>query len=173
MIEIRIHGRGGQGVKKSAQIIARAASLKGMQTQDFAMYGAERQGAPVTSFVRADRKPIETRGYVFEPDWIIVLDDSIEREKTLEGRKEGTKILVNSQDLKKEKGIIKADATSIALKETGRAIANVALLGAFVRESKLFGMKELEKALEIELAKKGDIVQKNLKAAQRVAEELK
>ena len=64
MISIRLHGRGGQGVKKAAQILARAAYLAGYATQDFALYGAERRGAPVTSFVRMDKEKINTRGYV-------------------------------------------------------------------------------------------------------------
>jgi pyruvate ferredoxin oxidoreductase gamma subunit len=67
MISVRIHGRGGQGVKKAAQILARAAYLAGYYTQDFALYGAERRGAPVTSFVRLDKDPIKTRGYVWNP----------------------------------------------------------------------------------------------------------
>ncbi len=168
MIEIRVHGRGGQGVKKAAQILARAAHLSGFKTQDFAVYGAERQGAPVTSFVRMDKKNVDLRGYVFEPDYIIVLDDSIKRKKTLAGRKKETIGLINSGGKKKEKGIIKVDATDISLKETGKAIANVPMLGAFVKVSGKIPFKSLEKAIRIELEKYPEkIKEKNVNAARK------
>ena len=77
MIEIIIHGRGGQGGKKLAKMIALAAFYEEKYVQSFALYGAERRGAPVVSFVRIDDEPIELRGYVTKPDWTIVLDDSL------------------------------------------------------------------------------------------------
>ncbi|MEW6294896.1 MAG: 2-oxoacid:acceptor oxidoreductase family protein [Candidatus Diapherotrites archaeon] len=174
MIEVRIHGRGGQGVKKSAQIIARAAYLSGFQTQDFAVYGAERQGAPVTSFVRIDRKPIELRGYIFEPDFIIILDDTIERKKTLSGAKKETKVLINSHEKIEKKNFWVMDATSIALQETGRQTANIAMLGAFLKLFLEISFEKLEEAVRIELgAKKEELISKNMNAARKCFEMVK
>ncbi len=167
MISIRIHGRGGQGVKKAAQIIARAAYLAGYKTQDFALYGAERRGAPVTSFVRIDKKFINTRGYVWNPDFIIVFDDTLELSCHVTGRKKTTKEIVNTtKKLKIKVPYCAVDATGIAVKELGKNIPNIATLGAFVKIFKPIEFKHLEKAVEIELgARHPEAVQKNLRAA--------
>lgn len=172
MIEIRIHGRGGQGVKKSAMLIARAAFLNGYKTQDFALYGAERRGAPVTSFVRLDKNKINTRGYIFEPDYIIILDESIDHEMMLKGIKKSTKVIANTkQPLKKECSV---DATNIAMKIVGRPVPNIATLGAFIKVSNIFSLKDLKKAVDIELhGKKPEILKKNILAAKKCYEEVK
>ncbi len=168
MIEIRIHGRGGQGGKKAAQIIARAAYLSGYKTQDFAMYGAERKGAPVTSFVRIDKKGINTRGYIFEPDYIIILDETIDVNKCLKGRKPETQVIINTK--KKYKNITNVhtiDATNIAIEKTGKAISNIAILGAFIRVFKKISINQLINAIKIEFKDKlsKEIITKNIKAA--------
>lgn len=172
MISIRIHGRGGQGVKKAAQILARAAYLAGYKTQDFAVYGAERKGAPVTSFVRIDRKKINTRGYVWNPDFIIVLDDTLELSCHLEGRKKTTKELINtSKNLKLPVKYCHVDATGIAVKLLGKNVPNIALLGAFVKIFEPITIEHLEKAVEIELGKKHpEALAKNIKAAKECYE---
>lgn len=172
MIEIRVHGRGGQGVKKSAMLIARAAFLEGYKTQDFALYGAERRGAPVTSFVRLDKKGINTRGYIFEPDYIIILDPTIDHGVALKGRKKSTKVLVNTPD--HTKGECTLDATSITVDITGQGIPNVAMLGAFSKVSKLFSLEGLKKAVEIEFKHKHkEIIKKNIEAAKKCYKEVK
>ena len=172
MIEIRVHGRGGQGVKKSAMLIARAAFLKGYKTQDFALYGAERRGAPVVSFVRLDKKRIGTRGYIFEPDYIVILDETIGRELALKGKKKNTKVLVNT--VNPEKGECSVDGTDIAMKIASSSIPNIAMLGAFAKVSGLFGMKELQKAVEIEFkGKHEEIIKKNIEAAKKCFKEVK
>ena len=172
MIEIRIHGRGGQGVKKSAMLIARAAFLKGYVTQDFALYGAERRGAPVTSFVRIDKKKIGTRGYIFEPDYIINLDESIDHDVVLNGAKKSTKVIINT--LEPIKGEYHVNATDICLKETNINIPNIAMLGAFAKVSKIFNFNELKKAVEIEFSHKNkEIINKNINAAKKCYEKVK
>jgi len=171
MLEFRIHGRGGQGVQKSAQILSRAAFLKGFETQDFSIYGAERQGAPLTSFVRVEKLCVPTRGYVFEPDIIIILDDSIPREKTLAGKKESTKVFINTEEKVSGENFYCIDATGIALQETGRAIANTAMLGAIAKKVPEITWENLEKAIRIELAKyKEEVLQKNVNAARKCFE---
>lgn len=167
MISIRIHGRGGQGVKKAAQILARAAYLAGYTTQDFALYGAERRGAPVTSFVRMDKEKINTRGYVWNPDYIIVLDDTLELSCHMQGRKKTTKELINTdKELKLGVKYCKVDATDVVVQILGRNVPNIALLGAFVKIFKEIDFDHLAKAVEIELgAKHPEAVKKNLQAA--------
>jgi 2-oxoacid:acceptor oxidoreductase gamma subunit (pyruvate/2-ketoisovalerate family) len=174
MISIRIHGRGGQGVKKAAQIIARAAYLAGYKTQDFALYGAERRGAPVTSFVRIDKKHIGTRGYVWNPDFIIVLDDSLELACHLTGRKKTTKEVVNTdKKLPIKVPYCHVDATGIAVKALGKNIPNIATLGAFVKIFKPITFEHLSKAVEIELGlKHPEAVKKNLAAAKTCYEKV-
>ncbi|MBW2973761.1 2-oxoacid:acceptor oxidoreductase family protein [Candidatus Woesearchaeota archaeon] len=167
MISVRLHGRGGQGVKKAAQILARAAYLAGYYTQDFALYGAERRGAPVTSFVRLSKKPIGTRGYVWNPDFIIVLDDTLELSCHLEGRKKTTRELINTEkDLKLTVKYCRVDATGVAVKILGKNIPNIALLGAFVKIFEPITLEHLAKAVEIELGRKHpEAVKNNLQAA--------
>jgi len=175
MISIRIHGRGGQGVKKASQILGRAAHLAGYHTQDFALYGAERRGAPVTSFVRIDKEEILTRGYVWEPDYIIVLDDTLELSCHLTGRKKTTKELINTSK-KLDLGVeyCAVDATAIAIQEMGKNIPNIAVLGAFVKIFDMITMDHLAKAVEIELGiKHMDVVQKNIRAAKKCYEQVK
>ena len=166
MISIRLIGRGGQGVKKSAQILARAAHLSGLFTQDFAVYGAERRGAPVTSFCRIGKTPIRTRGYVWEPDYVIILDDSLFLPCHLTGIKKTTKILVNTtKELKIGVPYCSVDATGAALKTTGMPIPNIALLGAFLQVFKEIDFKHLKQAVEIELGHHKNVVEPNIAAA--------
>ena len=77
MYKIRIHGRGGQGAKLAAKIIGSAAFLEGYEVQDFSLYGAERRGSPVTAFVRVDNEKIFERGYIQDPDCVIMLDETL------------------------------------------------------------------------------------------------
>ncbi len=171
MIEIRIHGRGGQGGKKAAQIISRAAHYSGYNVQDFAMYGAERKGAPVKSFVRFSKTPIKTRGYIFEPDCIIILDESIGVNKCIKGKKEHTKIIINSKKpYKNIKNSCSVNAIEIAMKYTKKAICNVAILGAWAKLFKKIPLKNIEKAVYEEFKEKltKDMISKNIKAMKEV-----
>lgn len=80
MIEVRFHGRGGQGAKIASRILGRSGFLAGLYSQDFALFGAERRGAPVVSFTRLDRQPIDIRGYIDTPTLIVLMDYSLLRE---------------------------------------------------------------------------------------------
>ena len=84
-------------MKTTAQILSRAAFLSGYETQDFAIYGAERRGAPVASFCRIDRTRILTRGYIFNPDAVIVLDPTLDRDTVLGGVRKEAIVVVNSE----------------------------------------------------------------------------
>lgn len=163
MYEIRVHGRGGQGVKTTARVLSRAAFLSGFSVQDFAVYGAERRGAPLASFCRIDEEDILERGYIFEPDAVIVLDDTIDPETCLAGVKKTGVVVLNANE---KSGNIEGfrrifpkirviDATRIALKSMGKPIPNIAVLGAFLRISGIFPFQNLKRAVRIELEESG------------------
>lgn len=167
MMEVRIHGRGGQGIKKTAQILGRAAYLSGFFTQDFAMYGAERRGAPVTSFVRYDKKPISSRGYVFEPDFIVIIDSTLEMENMLKGMKKNTLVIINTKAKPNIKGAHWIDAMKISIQSTGKPIPNTVMLGAFAKLAEI-DIKHMCDAIKKELEKYSDeIVEKNIIACKK------
>ncbi len=167
MFEIKIIGRGGQGGKKMAKIIAWAAFLEGREVQSFALYGAERRGAPVMSFTRIDNKPIEVRGYINNPDLIIVLDDSL-MEMALDGFSyKNAKMIVNSNKDSSE-NITSIDATQIALDIIGKPIFNTTMLGAFVKVTGIVSIESIIEAIKQEFEKMPErIVVKNVKACER------
>ena len=172
MLEVRVHGRGGAGVKSCAQVLGKAAFLSGYQTQDFSLYGAERRGAPVVSFVRIDKEPILERGYITRPDIVVILDDSLDFEKMLKGTNEFTLVLVNTNrshklGLDKKKNFICTDATSIALDTIGKPIPNTVMLGLLVKRLKgKISLEKLEKAIEEKLKKYPEkVIEANKQAA--------
>lgn len=177
MFEVRFHGRGGQGIKKSAHILAQIAFLSGYQTQDFAVYGAERRGAPVTSFTRFDKKPILERGYIFNPDIVIVLDESLNFDIMSKGMKPKGFMIINTRKkpsyfkkkYKIKRKIYCLDATEIALKIIGKPFMNTAMIGASIKLLKL-PFKNLEKAIDDIFGRKGKgIVKKNIESAKKAA----
>ena len=162
-------------MKTTARILGRGAFLSGFETQDFAIYGAERRGAPVASFCRVDRTRILTRGYVFNPDAVIVLDPSISRDAALGGVRKETVLIVNSErPVSKFLGATFVDATKIALDTLGRPIPNVAILGCFLRKTRLFPLENLKKAVKEELAEAGhaEAVKGNIAACERCFKEV-
>ncbi len=198
-MDIRLHGRGGQGVRFAAKILARALFLSGFQTQDFAIYGAERRGAPVTSFVRSDKKTILERGYIFEPDVVVLLDDTLNFSSVSGGLK-GI-MLINShrkpeyfskpsvveqvsvnicfarnfsKKFSLNKKIYCIDATQTALQTIGKPIANAAIIGALARLMNI-DLNALETAMQIEFEAErlGEVSQKNIEAAKKCYEAIK
>lgn len=176
MIEIRIHGRGGQGAVTTGVIIAKAAFYDGKQTQSFPNFGVERAGAPVTAYARIDTKKINLRSQIYEPDCVIVLDSSlISQVDVTQGLKKGGLLIINSNRSEKElkiKGnfdIHIVDATSIAMDIFGRPIINTAMIGAFAHVTKLISLKSLKKAIDDVFAVKGKkISDLNKKAVEEV-----
>lgn len=168
LYEIRIHGRGGEGVRMTAHILGRAGFLSGLQTQDFAMYGAERRGAPVVSFCRLSGESILTRGYIFNPDAVIILDHTIGDEAPLKGLKENGKALVNSEKpMKNLPGAIFVDATKVAMETIGRPIPNVAILGAFIKATQILSLDKLKEAVREEMAgSHPEAIEGNIKACE-------
>lgn len=172
MIEIRIHGRGGQGSVTMAELLAEAAFHSGISSQAFPNFGVERRGAPVTAYVRLDKKFIRLRSQIYEPDYIIVQDASLlEGVDVFAGAKKGTVILINT---KKSSSGFKAPAgvkiktiyaTGLALELIGRPIVNTILLGAFAGLIGTIKMEAVEKVIKERFS--GEIAQKNIAAAKR------
>jgi pyruvate ferredoxin oxidoreductase gamma subunit/2-oxoisovalerate ferredoxin oxidoreductase gamma subunit len=150
MIEIRIHGRGGQGGVTLAKLLAASEHREGKSVQAFGVYAAERSGAPVQAFLRIDDEPIHNPNQIYEPDHLIVLDPTLISPAILSGLKPGGFILFNcdkspehyaSQERGKKFRMATVNATSIAVRNgLGSAsvpIVNTALAGA---AAKLLGM---------------------------------
>lgn len=190
MIEVRLHGRGGQGAVTAAEILAIAAHEAGKHTQSFPAFGVERRGAPVEAFVRISDKPITIRSQIYKPDMLVVLDPSLlEKDFIYSGLKKGGLIVANTSKDFKKKGYktICIDATSLAEDVLGRPITNTTMLGAFSAASGLVPVKAVKKALsqpfssrtvqlpdcKEKLGKlKGDILKKNKSLVQMAYDEV-
>lgn len=159
MIEVRIHGRGGQGAVIASLLIAHSAHCKGYHVQVFPEFGVERRGVPVTAFARMDTKPILLRTKIARPDHVMILDPAIAKYLPVTaGLKENGCIVMNAAD---EKALEQfrngwkpawVDGTSIAARhKIGTAtapIVNTAMVGAFAAVTGLFGLDEIKKAME-------------------------
>lgn len=180
MIEIRIHGRGGQGAVTSAELIAVAAILQGNYAQAFPSFGPERRGAPVQAFARIDDKPIRTREKIYEPDVVLVLDPTLPKlVKVTQGLKPSGIVILNStlseQEVRKildnyQGKVALVDATRIAIEELGLPITNTTMLGAFIKATNLVEIPYMEEALKERF---GRLAEKNIKALKRAIEETK
>jgi len=173
MHQIRIHGRGGQGVVTAAELLAIAAFNNNWQAQAFPSFGVERTGAPIVAFVRLDDKAIRTREQIQNPDILIVQDASLLSViDVTQGCSPETKIIVNTSQ-KKEKLNIKLsqeniyviDATKIALEILGKNIVNTVILGTFAHATKLITIESLEIAIKQKFAGKDKkLINDNIKA---------
>ncbi|OPY27931.1 MAG: Pyruvate synthase subunit PorC [Methanobacterium sp. PtaU1.Bin242] len=175
MIEIRFHGRGGQGAVTAAEILAKAAFEDGKYCQAFPFFGAERKGAPVMAFSRINDSPIRRRYQVYNPDYVIVLDDTLlEAVDVLSGLKEDGKVIINAKDdvnLTKDVETYTIDATGIALEILGVPIVNTVMLGAFAGATDLVSLDSIIKVIKDTFpGKMGD---KNANAAQIAYEKIK
>jgi len=177
MIEIRLHGRGGQGAVTSAELLALAAISQGKYAQAFPSFGPERRGAPVVAFCRIDDKPIRIRANIYKPDLVLVLDPSILRlVKVTAGLKEDGILVANTkfsgEEIRKELGVKHAlatvNATKIAMEELGLPIANTTMLGAMLRAKEVVPLEMLIDPLKKRF---GRIAEKNIKACKRAFEE--
>ncbi len=156
MIEIRFHGRGGQGTVVASKILADAISKEGNYVQAYPEFGVERRGAPVFAFIRIDNKPIYDKSRIYSPDHVVVVDPTlVEAIDVTEGLKEGGMIIINSdkkpEDLKfpAKYKVVTVNATGIAVKHKlgtlAAPIVNTSIVGAVV---KLLKLTKLESLLE-------------------------
>jgi pyruvate ferredoxin oxidoreductase gamma subunit len=177
MVEIRFHGRGGQGAVTSAELTALAAIEEGKYAQAFPSFGPERRGAPVMSFVRVSETPIRSREKVYQPNFVVVLDESLLSIVNVEaGLREGGTVILNTtksiEEVRKETGI-KAriaivDASKIAMETMRVAITNTTMLGALVKAAKVITMEHLDEPIKHRF---GPIAEKNIKSCARAFEE--
>jgi 2-oxoacid:acceptor oxidoreductase gamma subunit (pyruvate/2-ketoisovalerate family) len=141
MKEVRLHGRGGQGLVKGAQIIVKAAVSAGKYATFIPFFGVERKGSPVYGFLRIDDKPIRPKNMVYSPDCVIVLDDTLFEEiDVYEGIRDDSMAVINSMHSieqlpipEKAGKIGVVNATDISIQHLGRNIPNTTVLGAFCR----------------------------------------
>jgi pyruvate ferredoxin oxidoreductase gamma subunit len=175
MIEIRIHGRGGQGAVTAAEVLAVAAFKDGKFSQAFPFFGTERTGAPVASFCRIDDKFIRVREHVYNPDYVLVLDPTLlANSDALKGLKGSGMLIVNTQDairLKTEARVKKIDLTAIALEIIGRPFVNIPMLGAFAAATNLISLKSLMEAVNEKFSK--DIADANVKCLKKAYDVMK
>ncbi|WP_297513408.1 pyruvate/ketoisovalerate ferredoxin oxidoreductase subunit gamma [Thermococcus sp.] len=174
MIEIRFHGRGGQGAVTAANILASAAFKQGKYVQAFPFFGVERRGAPVTAFTRIDDKPIRIKTQIYEPDIVVVLDPSLlETVDVTAGLKDGGTVIVNTEKSKEEvleklkkkpAKLALVDATTIALDILGLPITNTAILGAVAKATGVVELKYVQEAIKETFS--GTLGEKNAKAAE-------
>ena len=175
MIEIRIHGRGGQGNVAAAELLSIAAFKDGKFSQAFPSFGAERVGAPVQAFVRIDDKKIRTREDVRHPDYLIVQDyNLINTVPVLEGLKPDGMILVNADKAPEElmldttATVETINATEIALEIIGRPIPNAIMIGAFCTLTGLVSLNAVQEAIMGKFP--GKVGENNLAALERAHE---
>ena len=150
MVEIRFHGRGGQGAVTAVSLLARAAGFDDKYAQGFPAFGVERRGAPVRAFCRISDKQINTRSQIYNPDYVVVLDESLlHLPEIADGLKPESVIIINGKPVKTEfsQKVHFYDATSLALKILGKDIVNTAMLGVFAKKTKLVSLDSILKAV--------------------------
>jgi len=184
IFEIRFHGRGGQGAKTAAALLAEVANDQGKFVQSFPEYGAERQGAPIKAFTRISDNPIRIHSGVINPNIVVVVDPTLLKSiPVAEGLSQEQGVLIANTIESKERvaeltgfngRIITIDATKIAIEELGRPITNTAMLGAVEKVSNVVDFKGLKKqAFEHFNYKVGkDLAEKNINAINRAYDEV-
>jgi len=173
MGELRIHGRGGQGTVIAAEMLANAFVFGGKYASVFPSFGVERRGSAVVAFARFGDEPIREHTRVYRPDMLLMLDQSLTENPTFyNGFKPGGLIVANTKNpegilgLDVKPGMLAAiDGVSVALEETGTAITNTCMLGAFAKATGLVELEDLKKALAIYF--KGKVLEKNLRSLER------
>jgi pyruvate ferredoxin oxidoreductase gamma subunit len=177
MIEIRFHGRGGQGAVTSAELLALAAIGEGKYAQAFPSFGPERRGAPVVAFCRIDDERIRIRANIYEPDLVVVLDASLLKIVNVASGLKPNGILITTskdspekvkEDLKIKNRLAVVDAAKIAMEILGIPITNTTMLGSLIRAS---GVVKKESFLPPLKERFGRIAEKNISAFERAYQE--
>jgi len=176
MFQVRIHGRGGQGVVTGAEMLSVAAFLEDQWAQAFPSFGSERMGAPVMAFCRIDQKEIRSREPITDPDALVIQDPTLLHLKsTWEGLSARGYVIINSARAISDLGIsdhtrqlpedhvFAAPATELALKHVGRPVPNAALLGALAAVSGCLRLESVEAAIRHKFP--GKVGENNIEAA--------
>jgi 2-oxoacid:acceptor oxidoreductase gamma subunit (pyruvate/2-ketoisovalerate family) len=182
ILEVRWHGRGGQGAWTASELLARAAIAEGKYIQSFPEFGPERMGAPVTAFTRISTEPIQLHCAVYNPDVVAVLDPTLLKSvRVAEGlSEEGGNIVVNTKGshaevrrlLNSGRGKLwTVPATEISMKILGMPITNTAMLGAVARVTGIVGLVTVEKMVKERF--RADVAAKNFAVVKEAYEEVK
>ncbi len=170
MIEIRFHGRGGQGSVTAAELVAQAVVNEGIYAQAFPSFGPERRGAPVSAFLRVSDSQIFLREKIEAPDMIVVLDASlIELVDVFSGLKAGGSAVINCPPHKRKSlmpwnesyRLVTVDATQVAMNNIGLPIANTAMIGAFLKGLGLIKLDSFKVPLQTRF---GRLAEKNFQS---------
>ena len=186
LIEIRWHGRGGQGTKTASLLLADAAFNTGKYIQGFPEYGPERMGAPITAYNRISDDPITIHSNIYEPDFVVVVDDTLlESVDVTAGLKSSGAIVINttkSADYLKSvlKGydgsIYTIDARKISMEALGKYFPNTPMLAAIVKVSGIMSdedfIKDMEGSFKHKFAKKPEVIDGNMKAIELALKEV-
>lgn len=187
LIEIRWHGRGGQGAKTASLLLADAAFNTGKYIQGFPEYGPERMGAPITAYNRISDNPITIHSNIYEPDYVVVVDDTLlEAVDVTAGLKETGAIVINTTKsaeylknaLKNYNGnIYTIDARKISMEALGRYFPNTPMLAAIVKVSGVMSdealLEDMQNSFKHKFAKKPEVIEGNMKALELALKEVK
>ncbi|MCR5469251.1 MAG: 2-oxoacid:acceptor oxidoreductase family protein [Lachnospiraceae bacterium] len=186
LTEIRWHGRGGQGAKTAALLLADVAFAIGKHVQGFPEYGPERMGAPITAYDRISNSEIRVHSNIYEPDFVVVVDDTLlHTVDVTKGLKKDGAILINTEKSKEEilpllKGyegeVYTINAKDVSMRTLGKYFPNTPLLAAVVKVSGLMSeetfLREMEKSLRHKFRKKLDVLDGNMKALKLALKEV-
>lgn len=186
LIEIRWHGRGGQGAKTACLLLADAAFNTGKYIQGFPEYGPERMGAPITAYNRISNSPITIHSAIYEPNYVVVVDDTLlDTVDVTAGLKEDGAIVINTtndaETLKKKLngykgGIYTIDARSISIDALGKYFPNTPMLAAIVKVSGVIPedqfLADMEGSFKHKFAKKPEVINGNMKALKNTLEKV-
>ena len=181
MLEIRTHGRGGQGAVVASEILAAAFFKEGKHVQSFPTFGVERRGAPVAAFTRVDDAPIRLRCEVYEPDHVMVLGETlVESVDVTSGLKDGGWIIINTElqpsefDFPKKYFVATVDASGIAVKHglgtVTSPIVNTSILGAFCKVTGIVDIESVAESIREYIPAKWE---DNVKAAREAFEKVR
>lgn len=187
LIEIRWHGRGGQGAKTASLLLADAAFNTGKYIQGFPEYGPERMGAPITAYNRISDKPITIHSNIYEPDYVVVVDDTLlETVPVTSGLKNTGAIVINTTKNAEEiKGLLKGyegkvykiDARKISEEALGRYFPNTPMLAAIVKVANIMNdddfLASMQESFKHKFAKKPEVIDGNMKALEMALKEVK
>ena len=182
--EIRWHGRGGQGTKTAAQLVAQVALEEGRYSQGFPEYGPERMGAPIRGFTRISNRPIRQHCPIERPDVVVVLDETLlALPAVADATSDDTVFVINTTappaEIREKLGrpgakVYCIDATGISLDEIGRPIPNTPMIGALIKATECISLDAIKQDVEKKFMKKfGErVVQGNIRAIERAYEEV-
>ena len=187
LIEIRWHGRGGQGAKTASLLLADAAFNTGKYIQGFPEYGPERMGAPITAYNRISDNPITIHSNIYEPDYVVVVDDTLLEsvDVTAGLKKEGAIVINTTKSADYLKSVLKGyegaiytiDARTVSMQTLGKYFPNTPMLAAIVKVSGVMSdealLADMEGSFKHKFAKKPEVIEGNMKALELALKEVK